>query len=122
MRGANCLAQPLAAQAVSDRPGRRWIREHRAERARRAARAHEPGRLPALDRDRTDLDPDLLDLALPRRAWTLMPVTAKRWAWVVAIGAAACVADPYPTSWKVRRAGQLHAEGRHEEAVRLTEQ
>jgi hypothetical protein len=51
-----------------------------------------------------------------------MPVTAKRWAWVVAIGAAACVADPYPTSWKVRRAGQLHAEGRHEEAVRLTEQ
>ena len=40
---------------------------------------------------------------------------------VAALAVSACVADP-STSWKVRRAEQLSREGRHEEAVRLTEQ
>jgi hypothetical protein len=39
----------------------------------------------------------------------------------VAALAAACAGNPGP-SWKVRRAEQLHAEGRHQEALQLTEQ
>jgi len=39
---------------------------------------------------------------------------------IAALAASAC-ANP-GTSWKVRRAEQLYKEGRHEEAVRLTEQ
>jgi hypothetical protein len=39
----------------------------------------------------------------------------------VGVLTAACAANP-GTSWKVRRAEQLHAEGRHEDALRLTEQ
>ena len=46
---------------------------------------------------------------------------AKRWTWGIAIALTACAADSGP-SWRVRRAEQLHAEGRHEDAVRLSEQ
>jgi hypothetical protein len=38
-----------------------------------------------------------------------------------ALATAACATNPGP-SWRVRRAEQLHQEGRHEDAVRLTEQ
>jgi tetratricopeptide (TPR) repeat protein len=40
---------------------------------------------------------------------------------IAALAIAACAADAGP-SWRFRRAEQLHAEGQHEEAVRLTEQ
>ena len=40
---------------------------------------------------------------------------------VLSLAVSACAADPN-ASWRLRRAEQLHAEGRDEEAVRLTEQ
>lgn len=43
-----------------------------------------------------------------------------RWVWVVAF-AAACAPNP-DASWKVRRARALAAEGRHGDALRMTEQ
>jgi hypothetical protein len=78
------------------------------------------GGLCARARDRRDRDADRLAPAVPRRARAL--VVRVILVAIAALAIAACAGTHPGSPWKVRRAEQLHAEGRNEEAFRLTEQ